>query len=429
MIAAGPAAYLRKSVSRDPAREVSREVQEASVRRMAAAYGDADRLTVYVDWNLSGAKVNRPQYVALKAAISAGAVSALYAYSMSRLGRNARELLDLFELCKARGVKVMCAAEGTIGAESAMGKFTLTIMAAVAELEREQAVERSAGALAARVARGDVLGHPAYGNRHVRVDGVIRVEPDPDVPTAPVVDAFRKAGSVLGAVRILNASGLSAPRGGIWHTSTASRVLNSSAASMLPRRTITGRRTPSHDALSQLVKCPFCGTMLTPNRTRKLLYCYRGQANRGSHPRICASETRLMAFCQAELARLVIPDLTVIADGLEGQRAALEEKRTAWIEQYGERLIDRATRDRKLAALDRELANLEAQAGAIDLPAAIDWRAGVEHPVDLNILLRKLWREVVLDADMRPVRVEWVMPSWRRPDDPAQQSASPTDNG
>lgn len=419
MIGAGPVAYLRKSSSRDPAREVSREVQEASVRRMAAAYGDADGLTIYVDWNISGAKVNRPQYIALKAKVASGMVTTLYAYSMSRLGRNARELLDLFELCKARGVKVMCEAEGTIGADSAMGKFTLTIMAAVAELEREQAVERSASALAARVARGDALGTPAYGTRHARVDGVIRVEPDPDVSPQPVIDAFRRAGSVLGATRILNAAGMPSPRGRAWGASTVRRILDNVAPAELPRKTITGRKTPTHNALAALVRCPYCAalgmtTMLTPNRTRKLLYCYRGQENRSTHPRSCASEIKLMAFCEAELARLMIPDLTVVADGLESERAAAEEKRTRWIEQYGERLIDRATRDRKLAAVDRELANLEAQAGSIDLPAAIDWRAGIEHPVDLNLLLRKLWSEIVLDGDMRPVRAEWRHPEWRR---------------
>jgi DNA invertase Pin-like site-specific DNA recombinase len=414
MIAAGPAAYLRKSVTRDPSREVSREMQEASVRRMAAAYGDADRLGLYVDWGMSGGKANRPDYLRLKAAIAAGSVTTLYAYSMSRLGRNARELLDLFETCKARGVKVMCEAEGTIGADSAMGKFTLTIMAAVAELEREQAVERSASALAARVARGDVLGHAAYGKVHVKRDGVIRVEVDPKRSAQPVIDAYGRAGSVLGATRILNAAGVPSPRGCLWTTSTVARVIDMNQPGALPRKTITGRRTPSHDALSSLVRCPFCTTMLTPGRARKLYYCHKGHEDRSSHPRFCANERRLMEFAEAEAGLLLIPDVEILADGLEAQRSALEEKRSRWIEQYGERLIDKKTRDARLAAIDRDTAALEAEAGAVRLPASIDWRAGIAHPTELNQVLRTIWREIRLDSDMHPIDALWTNPAWRR---------------
>lgn len=414
MIAAGPVAYLRKSVTRDPSREISREMQEASCRRMAAAYGDADRLQLYVDWGMSGGKAKRPEYLRLKAAIAAGSVTTLYSYSMSRLGRNARELLDLFETCKARGVRVMCEAEGTIGADSAMGKFVLIIMVGVAELEREQAIERSASALAARVARGDVLGQARYGKVHVKVGGVITVAPDPKRSAQPVVDAYLEGGSVLGAVRILNAAGLPSPRGCQWTTSTVARIIDTNQPGTLPRKTVTGRRTPSHSALAQLIRCPFCQTMLTRNRTRGLYYCHRGQASSTNHPRYCASERKLMEFAEGEAARLMIPDVEILADGLEAQRTALDEKRSRWIEQYGERLIDKKTRDARLGAVDRDMAALDAEASAVHLPASIDWRAGIEHPTELNSVLRVLWREIRLDNDMHPVDALWTNPAWRR---------------
>jgi hypothetical protein len=44
------AMYARRSVSKDPTKEVSREAQEAACRRMA---GDAP-LALYVDWTVSG---------------------------------------------------------------------------------------------------------------------------------------------------------------------------------------------------------------------------------------------------------------------------------------------------------------------------------------------------------------------------------------
>jgi len=65
----------------------------------------------------------------LKADIAAGRVGSVCAYSLSRLGRNARELLAFIELAQAHDVPVRTAVEA-VDTSTAMGRAMLTVMAA-----------------------------------------------------------------------------------------------------------------------------------------------------------------------------------------------------------------------------------------------------------------------------------------------------------
>ena len=136
------AGYLRRSASKDPTKEQSREAQEASVRRLA--HGAV--LDLFVDWGISGGKAARPEYQRLRAEIAADRVDRVYAYSLSRLGRSTTELLSFFELCEAHGVTVETEADGRLDSSTATGRMLLTIISAVATFEREAAAERSAAA-------------------------------------------------------------------------------------------------------------------------------------------------------------------------------------------------------------------------------------------------------------------------------------------
>src|SRR5436305_698865 len=94
-------AYLRKSSVRDPAREVSHEVQEAAVRQMAARCGDDEGLVILSDWDKSGrlGADKRPGYRALLDAIEDGRATAVYSYRLSRLARSIQESSRLIADC------------------------------------------------------------------------------------------------------------------------------------------------------------------------------------------------------------------------------------------------------------------------------------------------------------------------------------------
>jgi DNA invertase Pin-like site-specific DNA recombinase len=406
------AAYLRRSsASGDNPGDASREAQETAVRRLCG-----DDVVLFVDWGISGRKTDRPEYQRLRSAIEAGQISSVCAYSLSRLGRNARELLGFIELCQAHGVAVQTAVE-KLDTGSAMGRAMLGIMAVFAQLEVEQGMERSAAARAARQARHDAAGvvmptgHPGYGSRHVRgADGLSRIEPDPAHPLAPIVAAYREAGSVLGATKLLQERGIPAPRGGTrWGTSTLTRVLEAAAPDLLPRRSHTGMRTPANSMLAQLLRCPFCGATLTPNTARGQYYCRFGARDRDAHPRYAVRERDLLPWVEAEAARFIVPvDRVDLQERDARDVARIKAEREKVLDAYQAGAMTRDSMLRRIEALDTRAAAVAVAESIVDVPPAIDWDGW--EPRAINTYLRAIWDHVELGPDMRPIRASWQVP-------------------
>lgn len=429
------AAYLRKSyVSVEHPGDASEEAQLEAVRRLCGA-----EVTVYKDWGISGATADaRPDYLRLKAAIAAGEVASVCAYSLSRLGRNARELLEFVDLCERHKVTLRTAVEN-IDTTTAMGRAQLTIMAAFAQLEREQGSERSNVARLARQARheqADALlpggklpnSIALYGFRHVpTVDAsgkkIIRREPDPAHPIEPILGAYREAGTLTGAVKLLNERGVPSPKAARtgkpaqWGSSTLARVLRGHDPSILPEHGATGRQRPlGKPAMFRgLVRC-HCGALMTPNTRRKQLWCSRG-ANKqllAEHGRYTISENALKLALQSEVARAYRPLRPLRAKRQEEAIADLRARRG----RLGALLVDDAIKGKGLIspakvaaeveAIDQSLERLEREQGAIvgiDQDAPIDLNG---DPATTNAQLRRIWLRVDLDAQYQP-HVQWVV--------------------
>lgn len=92
----------------------------------------------YTD-KISGKGIDRPSLNKLKLEVSEGDV--IYCESISRLGRNVDDLRGTCDYFKDKGVTVYFVKEG-INTDGDGYKFILTILGAVAEMERENTVER-----------------------------------------------------------------------------------------------------------------------------------------------------------------------------------------------------------------------------------------------------------------------------------------------
>jgi len=79
--------------------------------------------------------------------------------SISRFARNTRDLLGLVDKLTQKGVEFISLKEH-IDTTIPTGRFTLTIFAAISELERECTLIRQAEGIAAAKARGVHLGRP-----------------------------------------------------------------------------------------------------------------------------------------------------------------------------------------------------------------------------------------------------------------------------
>jgi DNA invertase Pin-like site-specific DNA recombinase len=414
-------AYLRRSVSKDPSKEVSREAQEAACQRMAAGAP----LALYVDWNVSGGTTRRPDYQRLRADIGAGKIGAVYAYSISRLARSARELLDFLDVCKAHDVAVQTDAEGPIGGRGAFAKFTLLMMAGIAEMERDLASERTLAAHAVRRERGDHIGPVPYGtqlaDRDTLAHGQARpLVANPEEPFEAVVAAYRETRSLHGTARKLNADGVPTKHGGPWRESSLRKMLRARAPGLLP--TVKGARPAARAyLLTGLLRCPHDDAPLSPkaNHRRWVAYHCPLAASSASHPRpFSVAETRVLPWIVDEVDHIDLGgDRAAAAAEDQAQRAALAGRLERANELY---LAGRITRERSDAEAVAVATGLDALGDAVvvadlgNLDELWTWA-----PADTNRVLRAILERVELGADMRPTLALWRNPALRRAcDDP-----------
>ena len=147
-------AYYRVSTDRQGKSGLGLDAQRAAVAKYVAGIGGI--VAAEFEEVESGKRNDRPQLAAALAACRARR-AALVIAKLDRLARNARFLLHVVEGTGEAGV-VFCDLPSV--PPGPVGKFLLTQMAAVAELEAGLISQRTRAALAAAKARGTRLGNP-----------------------------------------------------------------------------------------------------------------------------------------------------------------------------------------------------------------------------------------------------------------------------
>jgi len=114
----------------------------------------------FVDEGVSGKvpALQRPQFARMLGQIRDGEV--LVVTKLDRLGRDAQDVGASIKMLAARGIEVIVLQLGKLDLTSAAGKLMLTMLAAVAEMERDLLVERTQSGLARAKAEGKTLGRP-----------------------------------------------------------------------------------------------------------------------------------------------------------------------------------------------------------------------------------------------------------------------------
>lgn len=119
-------------------------------RQVKALEVECDKIFVE---KVSAAKTsNRPQFQEMLRYLREGDV--LQVTSADRLARSTRDLLDIVQSLKDRGVQVEFLDNPALNTDTPQGEFMLTILAAVAQLERSIIRERQAEGIAIAKAKG-----------------------------------------------------------------------------------------------------------------------------------------------------------------------------------------------------------------------------------------------------------------------------------
>lgn len=126
---------------------------------------DIERAGYTVDYFFSDEGVSgkvsasqRPQFKALLGQIRDG--ETLVVSKLDRLGRDAQDVGATITALAARKIEVIVLQLGKLDLTSPAGKLMLTMLAAVAEMERDLLVERTQSGLARAKAQGQTLGRP-----------------------------------------------------------------------------------------------------------------------------------------------------------------------------------------------------------------------------------------------------------------------------
>lgn len=116
------------------------EVQLRDIRAFCQ-YKGWEIVETYIDKGVSGTKQSRPSLNRLMADAEAKKFDVVVVWKFDRFARNAKHMLHALEVFQANGITFVSTTEN-IDTSTATGKMVFTVIAAVAEMERSNTVER-----------------------------------------------------------------------------------------------------------------------------------------------------------------------------------------------------------------------------------------------------------------------------------------------
>ena len=139
---------------------VSTKEQQSENQRLEVQRAGYDVAYWFTDEGVSGKvpALERAQFRVLLDKIQDG--ETLVVTKLDRLGRDAQDIGATIKMLAARHIEVIVLQLGKLDLTSTAGKLMLTMLGAIAEMERDLLVERTQSGLARAKAQGKTLGRP-----------------------------------------------------------------------------------------------------------------------------------------------------------------------------------------------------------------------------------------------------------------------------
>ena len=213
--------YIRVSTQGQAEDGISLDAQRAKIAAWCNL-NDAELVGIFEDAGISGASMAKRDglHAALK---STGKGMALVCYSISRLARSTRDMLEIAERLDAKGADLVSLTE-KIDTTTAAGRMVFKMLAVLADFERDQIGERTKMALAHKKANGEVYAPVPFG--YEAIEGRL-VTVKREAKIVAEILAMREAGASFAAIaEAMNERGIEGKRGGRWFASTVRYMVN-----------------------------------------------------------------------------------------------------------------------------------------------------------------------------------------------------------
>jgi len=153
--------YVRVSTTGQVLNGVSLENQIERCNHYASMH-QYSKPIVLADEGISGKSTNRPGFQSLLEMINKKQVDNVIVYSLSRFARNVVDTVNVIELMNKKGISFHSITE-SIDTTTAVGRYFLFTLSALAQLEREQISERTKSVLQYKKSKGERIGSIPYG--------------------------------------------------------------------------------------------------------------------------------------------------------------------------------------------------------------------------------------------------------------------------
>jgi site-specific DNA recombinase len=216
--------YIRVSTEQQAEEGVSLDAQKARIEAWCVTNG-YELITVYVDAGLSGKTMDKRK--GLQDALNALKKGmALVAYSLSRLARSSIDLQTISALVAKKKGDLVSLSE-SLDTTTAMGKMMFTVMAGLAQMERDLIAERTSHALQHMKRNGQVYSATPYGFQ--AIEGRL-VQVEQEAAVVAEIQAARVGGQTLQAIADnLNTRGIPTKTGKQWQPATIHLLLKRSS--------------------------------------------------------------------------------------------------------------------------------------------------------------------------------------------------------
>lgn len=243
---------------------------------------------IYADEGISAKDMERPELKRMMKDIEGGKIECVLVYRLDRLTRSVFDLYKILETFEKYDCKFKSATE-VYDTTTAMGRMFITIVAALAQWERENMGERIAFGFAEKARQGKYPSNlEPIGYNLNREESKLYINEKEAITVRKVFDLYLSGLGSNRMIRYLNDNGYRSKRGSLWSSDTIFKVLGSPVHAggtiwngvikwdthepivskedweevqrlRKERRTQSARSVSSPYIFSRMLECPNCG--------------------------------------------------------------------------------------------------------------------------------------------------------------------------